>query len=71
MLKDPERVITTLHRALSTAANTDNYAKKAIIQAYADIVSILNDYEDEDCLSTVWGKLESIEDNLTRGLAGL
>ena len=43
MLKDPERVITTMHRATSIAANTDDYAKKAIVKAYVDVVSILND----------------------------
>lgn len=71
MLKDPERVITTMHRATNIAANTDDYAKKAIVKAYVDVVSILNDCTDEDCLSSVWTKLESIEENLTCGLAGM
>ena len=71
MLKDPERVITTMHRAAIIAAETDNYATKALIKAYADIVEILNSCVDEDSLTCVWEKLESIEENLTRAIAGI
>ena len=71
MLKDPERVVTTMHRAAIIAAETDNYATKALIKAYADVVEILNGCVDEDSLACVWEKLESIEENLTRAIAGI
>ena len=71
MLKDPERTVTTMHRAAIIVAETDNYATKALVKAYADIVEILNGCVDEDSLACVWEKLESIEENLTRAIAGI
>lgn len=70
MLKDTERVITTLQRAIKNATNTDDENKKAIFRAYATIVNILNNCVETDYVSSMLDELESIEEDLAFVVSG-
>ncbi len=70
MLKDTERVITTLQRAIKNAATTDDENKKAIFRAYAAIVDILNNCVETDYVSSMLDELESIEEDLAFVVSG-
>ena len=70
MLKDTERVINTLRRAIKNAANTDDQNKKAIFRAYAAIVNILNNCVKTDYASSMLDELESIEEDLAFVMSG-
>ena len=70
MLKDTERVITTMQRAIKNAAITDDENKKAIFRAYAAIVNILNNCVETDYISCILDELESIEEDLAFVVSG-
>ena len=71
MLKDTERIITTLQRVIKNATNTDDEnKKKAIFRAYATNVNILNNCVETDYVSSMLDELESIEEDLAFVVSG-